>query len=87
MLASTAGEEFADLAACSTVNGQYNLFAKTEFTEISDKLNSFVRTKEGAFIAGSSGNNFKAIKLKTPLTPDGQNDTYVVTYHRPVNHG
>ena len=87
MLASTAGEEFADLAACSTVNGQYNLFAKTEFTEISDKLNSFVRTKEGAVIAGSSGNNFKAIKLKTPLTPDGQNDTYVVTYHRPVNHG
>ena len=87
MLASTAGEEFADLAACSTVNGQYNLFAKTEFTEISDKLNSFVRTKDGAVIAGSFGNNFKAIKLKTPLTPDGQNDTYVVTYHRPVNHG
>lgn len=87
MLASTAGEEFADLAACSTVNGQYNLFAKTEFTEISDKLNSFVRTKDGAFIAGSGGNIFKAIKLKTPLTPDGQNDTYVVTYHRPVNHG
>ena len=87
MLARTAGEEFADLAACSTVNGQYNLFAKTEFTEISDKLNSFVRTKDGAVIVGSSGNNFKAIKLKTPLTPDGQNDTYVVTYHRPVNHG
>ena len=87
MLASTAGEEFADLAACSTVNGQYNLFAKTEFTEISDKLNSFVRTKDGAVIAGSGGNIFKAIKLKTPLTPDGQNDTYVVTYHRPVNHG
>ena len=87
MLASTAGEEFADLAACSTVNGQYNLFAKTEFTEISDKLNSFVRTKEGGVIAGSGGNIFKAIKLKTPLTPDGQNDTYVVTYHRPINHG
>lgn len=87
MLASTAGEEFADLAACSTVNGQYNLFAKTEFTEISDKLNSFVRTKDGGVIAGSGSNNFKAIKLKTPLTPDGQNDTYVVTYHRPVNHG
>lgn len=87
MLARTAGEEFADLAACSTVNGQYNLFAKTEFTEISDKLNSFVRTKDGGVIAGSGGNIFKAIKLKTPLTPDGQNDTYVVTYHRPVNHG
>ena len=87
MLARTAGEEFADLAACSTVNGQYNLFAKTEFTEISDKLNSFVRTKDGGVIAGSGSNSFKAIKLKTPLTPDGQNDTYIVTYHRPVNHG
>ena len=87
MLARTAGEEFADLAACSTVNGQYNLFAKTEFTEISDKLNSFVRTKDGEVIAGSGSNSFKAIKLKTPLTPDGQNDTYIVTYHRPVNHG
>ena len=87
MLARTAGEEFADLAACSTVNGQYNLFAKTEFTEISDKLNSFVRTKDGGVIAGSGSNSFKAIKLKTPLTPDGQNDTYIVTYHRPINHG
>ena len=87
MLARTAGEEFADLAACSTVNGQYNLFAKTEFTEISDKLNSFVRTKDGGVIAGSGSNSFKAIKLKTPLTPDGQDDTYIVTYHRPVNHG
>ena len=87
MLARTAGEEFADLAACSTVNGQYNLFAKTEFTEISDKLNSFVRTKDGEVIAGRGSNSFKAIKLKTPLTPDGQNDTYIVTYHRPVNHG
>ena len=28
MLARTAGEEFADLAACSTVNGQYNLFCE-----------------------------------------------------------
>ena len=87
MLASTAGEEFADLAACSTVNGQYNLFGKTEFTEISDKLNPYVKLKDYGIIAGSTGNNFKAIKLKTPLTPDGQNDTYVVTYHRPVNHG
>lgn len=87
MLASTAGEEFADLAACSTVNGQYNLFGKTEFTEISDKLNPYVKLKDYGIIAGSIGNNFKAIKLKTPLTPDGQNDTYVVTYHRPINHG
>ena len=89
MLAATAGNEFSDLSTCSTVNGQYNLFEKTEFAEIGDKLNNRVLLKNGLVLGNSvSGNNtFKAIKLKTPLTPDGQNDTYVVTYHRPVNHG
>ena len=88
MLASTAGEEFTNnLSACTTVNGQYNLFSKTEFTEIADKLNMKVLLSSGLRLANTIGNNFKAIKLKTPLTPDGQNDTYVVTYHRPVNHG
>lgn len=88
MLASTAGEEFTnDLSACTTVNGQYNLFGKTEFTEIADKLNMKVLLSSGLRLTSTTGNNFKAIKLKTPLTPDGQNDTYVVTYHRPVNHG
>ena len=88
MLASTAGEEFTnDLSACTTVNGQYNLFGKTEFTEIADKLNMKVLLSSGMRLANTEGNNFKAIKLKTPLTPDGQNDTYIVTYHRPVNHG
>ena len=87
MLASTAGDEFSDLAACSTVNGQYNLFEKTEFTEISDKLNSRLKLSDGLLLTSTQGNNVKAVKLKTPLNPDGQNDTYVVTYHRPVNHG
>lgn len=88
MLASTAGEEFTnDLSACTTVNGQYNLFGKTEFAEIADKLNMKVLLSSGMRLANTEGNNFKAIKLKTPLTPDGQNDTYIVTYHRPVNHG
>ena len=88
MLASTAGEEFTnDLSACTTVNGQYNLFGKTEFTEIADKLNMHLLLRSGTRLTSTTGNNFKAIKLKTPLTPDGQNDTYVVTYHRPVNHG
>ena len=88
MLASTAGEEFTnDLSACTTVNGQYNLFGKTEFTEIADKLNMHLYLNSGMRLTSTTGNNFKAIKLKTPLTPDGQNDTYVVTYHRPVNHG
>lgn len=87
MLASTAGEEFADLAACSTINGQYGQFDKAEFTAIADKLNEYVLLKNGAALTASTGNTLKAVKLKTPLTPDGQNDTYVVTYHRPVNHG
>ena len=88
MLASTAGEEFTnDLSACTTVNGQYNLFGKTEFTEIADKLNMKVLLSSGMRLANTEGNNFKAIKLKTPLTPDGQNDPYIVNYHRPVNHG
>ena len=87
MLASTAGEEFADLAACSTINGQYGQFDKAEFTAIADKLNEYVLLKNGAALTASTGNTLKAIKLKTQLTPDGQNDAYVVTYHRPVNHG
>ena len=87
MLASTAGEEFADLAACSTINGQYGQFDKAEFTAIADKLNEYVLLKNGAALTASAGNTLKAIKLKTQLTPDGQNDAYVVTYHRPVNHG
>ena len=87
MLASTAGEEFADLAACSTINGQYGQFDKAEFTAIADKLNEYVLLKNGAALTASTGSTLKAIKLKTQLTPDGQNDAYVVTYHRPVNHG
>ena len=87
MLASTAGEEFADLAACSTINGQYGQFDKAEFTAIADKLNEYVLLKNGAALTASTGNTLKAIKLKTQLTPDGQNDAYVVTYHRPINHG
>ena len=87
MIASTAGDEFSDLAVCSTVNGQYNLFEKTEFTEISDKVNSRLKLSDGLLLVSTQGNNVKAVKLKTPLTPDGQNDSYVVTYHRPINHG
>lgn len=86
ILNSTAGAEFADLAGCTTVNGQFNLFEKTEFTDVADKLDRHVLLINGTKLT-SAPNAFKIIKLKTPLTPDGQNDTYVVTYHRPVNHG
>lgn len=86
ILNSTAGAEFADLAGCTTVNGQFNLFEKTEFTDVADKLDSRVLLTNGTKLT-TAPNAFKIIKLKTPLTPDGQNDSYVVTYHRPVNHG
>ena len=86
ILNSTAGAEFADLAGCTTVNGQFNLFEKTEFTDVADKLDRYVLLADGGKLTNAP-NAFKIIKLKTPLTPDGQNDTYVVTYHRPVNHG
>ena len=36
-------------------------------------------------IAATMNNDFKYYELKNPLTPDGQNDTYIVTYHRPFN--
>ena len=86
ILNSTSGTEFADLTGCTTVNGQFNLFEKTEFAEVADKLDSHVLLTDGGKLTGVH-NAFKIAKLKTPLTPDGQNDTYVVTYHRPVNHG
>ena len=85
---NSAGQESADLSVCSTLNGQYNLFEKTEFTEVGDKLNPYLRLDTGAqLLNGIATNQLKVFKLKTPLNPDGQNDTYVVTYHRPVNHG
>ena len=86
ILNSTAGAEFVDLAGCTTVNGQFNLFEKTEFTDAADKLDAHVLLTDGGKLT-TTPNAFKIIKLKTPLTPDGQNDTYVVTYHRPINHG
>jgi len=86
--ANSAGQESADLSVCSTLNGQYNLFEKTEFTEVGDKLNPYLVLDTGAqLLNGIATNQLKVFKLKTPLNPDGQNDTYVVTYHRPVNHG
>lgn len=86
--ANSAGQESTDLSVCSTLNGQYNLFEKTEFTEVGDKLNPYLVLDTGArLLNGIATNQLKVFKLKTPLNPDGQNDTYVVTYHRPVNHG
>ena len=86
-------QEFIDLPACMTINGQYGQFASTDIynsdlapysaDELYDPANN------NDYLKYPNGNKvkFNGYKLKTELTPDGQNDTYVVTYHRPINHG
>ena len=86
-------QEFIDLPACMTINGQYGQFASTDIynsdlaaysaDELYDPANN------NDYLKYPNGNKvkFNGYKLKTELAPDGQNDTYIVTYHRPVNHG
>lgn len=85
--------EFIDLPACMTINGQYGQFSSTDIyssdlapyavDELYDpkNTNEYLRYQDGTKV------KFNGYKLKTELTPDGQNDTYIVTYHRPINHG
>lgn len=82
-------EEYKDLPVCLTINGQYGQFT----TERNSEIDVYAADN----LVGGSGNGhitingrratFSGYKLKTDLTPDGQSDTYIVTYHRPVNHG
>ena len=86
-------QEFIDLPACMTINGQYGQFASTDIYSSdlapysADELYDPANTRD--YLKYPNGNKvkFNGYKLKTDLTPDGQNDTYIVTYHRPVNHG
>ena len=86
-------QEFIDLPACMTINGQYGQFASTDIYSSdlapynADELYDPADTND--YLKYPNGNKvkFNGYKLKTELTPDGQNDTYIVTYHRPVNHG
>jgi mucin-associated surface protein (MASP), putative len=86
-------QEFIDLPACMTINGQYGQFASTDIFSsdlapyIADELYDPADNRD--YLRYPNGNKvkFNGYKLKTELTPDGQNDTYIVTYHRPVNHG
>lgn len=86
-------QEFIDLPACMTINGQYGQFASTDIYNsdlapyAADEL--YDPANNNDYLKYPNGNKvkFNGYKLKTPLTPDGQNDTYVVTYHRPINHG
>ena len=86
-------QEFIDLPACMTINGQYGQFASTDIYNsdlapyAADEL--YDPANNNDYLKYPNGNKvkFNGYKLKTELTPDGQNDTYVVTYHRPINHG
>lgn len=86
-------QEFIDLPACMTINGQYGQFASTDIYNsdlapyAADEL--YDPANNNDYLKYPNGNKvkFNGYKLKTELTPDGQNDTYIVTYHRPVNHG
>ena len=86
-------QEFIDLPACMTINGQYGQFASTDIYNsdlapyVADEL--YDPANNNDYLKYPNGNKvkFNGYKLKTELTPDGQNDTYVVTYHRPINHG
>lgn len=81
-------EEYKDLPLCLTINGQYGQFTAERNTDIdvyaADSLSG--GGTELLQINGAKA-TFSGYKLKADLTPDGQNDTYIVTYHRPVNHG
>lgn len=82
-----ADEEYKDLPACLTINGQYGQFTTERNSEIDVYAADDLDDDNGRIQINGRTAVFSGYKLKTPLTPDGQNDTYVVTYHRPVNHG
>ena len=82
-----ADEEYKDLPACLTINGQYGQFTTERNSEIDVYAANDLDDDNGHIQINGRTAVFSGYKLKTPLTPDGQNDTYVVTYHRPVNHG
>lgn len=78
-------KEFNNLPKAVSINGQFGQFKDTSegnnfyaylTPESTNKLRSLVC---------STANQFAYYELKNPLTPDGQNDTYIVTYHRPFN--
>lgn len=84
-ITENAGNECNDIASCLSLNGQFGLFETVEDSTLSTNTSrsNYYYSKTG----GLKTYNVKVFKLKTPLNPDGQNDTYVVTYHRPINHG
>ena len=81
-------EEYKDLPVCLTINGQYGQFTTERNNEIDVYAADTLIGGHGSHITiNGTRATFSGYKLKADLTPDGQNDTYIVTYHRPVNHG
>lgn len=81
-------EEYKDLPVCLTINGQYGQFTTERNREIDVyAADNLVGGGTGYVKINDVRATFSGYKLKADLTPDGQNDTYIVTYHRPVNHG
>ena len=81
-------KEFNNLPKAVSINGQFGMF-KT--VAEADTFKAFKMSPyNGSYdtfksTAATMTNDFKYYELKNPLTPDGQNDTYIVTYHRPFN--
>lgn len=84
-ITENAGNECNDIASCLSLNGQFGLFETVEDGTLSTNTSNRKYYYDTTW--GLKAYKVKVFKLKTPLNPDGQNDTYVVTYHRPVNHG
>lgn len=81
-------KEFNNLPKAVSINGQFGMFKTVAEADTfkAFKMNPY----NGSYdtfksIAATMTNDFKYYELKNPLTPDGQNDTYIVTYHRPFN--
>lgn len=84
-ITENAGNECNDIASCLSLNGQFGLFETVEDSTLSTNTSNRKYYYDTTW--GLKVYKVKVFKLKTPLNPDGQNDTYVVTYHRPINHG
>ena len=78
-------KEFNNLPKAVSINGQFGQFKDTSESNNFYAYLTPESTNKLRSLACSIANQFAYYELKNPLTPDGQNDTYIVTYHRPFN--
>ena len=74
-----------NLPKAVSINGQFGQFKDTSESNNFYAYLTPESTNKLRSLACSTANQFAYYELKNPLTPDGQNDTYIVTYHRPFN--